>query len=68
MRDLPRLAPPHAFPTEPRHLRPHSIPEHARSAVVGRATQEYFQDDRIRLGEGLAALLKQRFGEERIVA
>src|SRR5579884_767733 len=45
-RDLPRLPSLPAFPNQPRHLRPHRIPEHARSVVVGREGQERFQVDR----------------------
>ncbi len=42
VRDLPGLTP-HAFPTEPRHFRPHRIPKHARSTVLGRETEVCFE-------------------------
>jgi hypothetical protein len=56
-RGLPRLTPPHAFPNEPRHLRPHRIPEHARSTVSARRRRGVLRGDRAGPGEGLAALL-----------
>ena len=56
-RGLHRLSPQHTFPTEPRHLRPHRMPKHARDAVISREGEVCFQVDRVGLGEGLAPLL-----------